>query len=78
MSGNPRQCRVYAERCLKLAELAGTPEARKRFTELASIWTSLAARQECDQALLQTISELEFGKPYEALPLALNIRSEAA
>jgi hypothetical protein len=35
----------------------------------------LAAEQESDEALLRAISELEFSKPYEALPLALKLHS---
>jgi hypothetical protein len=78
MPGNPQQCRLNAERCLRLAERARRPEARQTFTALAETWTRLAAQLEADQSLLSTISELEFGEPYEALPRALNVRSWAA
>jgi hypothetical protein len=75
MPGDPEQCRLNAARCLKLAKRARRPEMRETFTALADTWTRLAAEHESDEALLRTISELEFGKPYEALPLALKLRS---
>jgi hypothetical protein len=78
MPGNPDQCRLNAKRCLRLAEHARRPEMRAAFTALAETWTRLAAELDSDQALLRTISELEFSEPYEALPLALKLRSWAA
>jgi hypothetical protein len=48
---------------------------RDTLTALADTWTRLAAEHESDEALLRAISELEFSKPYEALPLALKLRS---
>ena len=75
MPGNPEQCRLNAARCLKLAKRARRPEMRETFTALAVTWTRLAAEHESDEALLRTISELEFSEPYEALPLALKLRS---
>jgi hypothetical protein len=78
MPGNPHQCRLNAKRCLRLAEHARRPEMRAVFTALAETWTRLAAELDSDQALLRTISELEFSEPYEALPLALKLRSWAA
>jgi hypothetical protein len=78
MPGNPDQCRLNAARCLRLAERARRPETRETFTALAETWTRLAAELESDEALLRTISELEFCEPYEALPLALKLRSWVA
>ena len=75
MPGNPEQCRLNAARCLKLAKRARRPEMRETFTALADTWTRLAAEHESDEALLRTISELEFSEPYEALPLALKLHS---
>jgi hypothetical protein len=75
MPGNPEQCRLNAARCLKLAKRARRPEMRESLTALADTWTRLAAEHESDEALLRAISELQFSKPYEALPLALNLRS---
>jgi len=49
---------------------------------LAETWKGLAAELDSDQALLQAMSELEPSsqpsEPYEALPLALKLRSWAA
>ena len=75
MPGNPEQCRLNAARCLKLAKRARRAEMRESLTALADTWTRLAAEHESDEALLRTISELEFSEPYEALPLALKLRS---
>src|SRR5262249_23414591 len=75
MPGNPEQCRLNAARCLKLAKRTRRPELRETFTALADTWKRLAAEHESDEALLRAISELEFSKPYEALPLALKLRS---
>ena len=75
MPGNPEQCRLNAARCLKLAKRARRPEMRETFTALADTWTRLAAEHESDEALLRTISELEFSEPYEALPQALKLHS---
>jgi hypothetical protein len=51
---------------------------RQTFVALAETWTRLAAELESDQALLRTLSELGFSEPYDALPLALKLRSWAA
>jgi hypothetical protein len=75
MPGNPEQCRLNATRCLKLAKRARKPEMRETFTALADTWTRLAAEHESDEALLRAISELQLSEPYEALPLALKLRS---
>jgi hypothetical protein len=42
---------------------------------LAEMWAKLAAEHESDQALLRTLSELEFDEPFYALPEALNLRA---
>jgi hypothetical protein len=68
---------MNAARCSKLAERARRPEMRRAFKALADTWTRLAAELESDQALLRAISEMEFSEPYEALPLALKLRSWA-
>ena len=49
MPGNPRQCRLYAGRCLALAKRARKPGARQVFTEMAAMWNRLAAEIEADQ-----------------------------
>jgi hypothetical protein len=80
MAGNPSECRLHAVHCSQLAEAAATPEARQDLLALAETWRRLAAELESDQALLQTICELEVGyrEPYEIMLAALHIRSSAA
>jgi hypothetical protein len=41
---------------------------------MAETWSRLAAETESDLALLQTISEMENGEPYDALIDALKLR----
>jgi hypothetical protein len=81
MPGNPIECRLYALRCSQLAKAAATLESRRALLALAGTWKGLAAELESDQVFLQTI-ELEFSsrpsEPYEALPVALGLRSWAA
>ena len=74
MPGDPRQCRLNAARCLALAKRVRKPEAQQLFIEMAETWNRLAAVTECDQKLLQAISEMELGEPYDALPNALRLR----
>ena len=74
MPGDPRQCRLYATRCLVLAKRARKPEARQVFTEMAKTWNRLAAEAECDQTLFYAISEMELDEPYDSLPNALRLR----
>jgi hypothetical protein len=38
---------------------------------MAETWTKLAAEIESDQVLLRTLSQLEFGDPYEAFAFGL-------
>ena len=75
MPGNSDQCHKNATRCLRLAERARKPEMRETFTTMAEMWRRLAAELEADQALLNTISALELGEPYDALLLTLKLRS---
>jgi hypothetical protein len=74
MPGDPEQCRLNAARCLKLSERAKNPK-RHSLAALAETWAKLAAENESDQALLRTLSELEFDEPFYALPEALNLRA---
>jgi hypothetical protein len=80
--GDPRECHLNAARCSELAETAATPELRQAFITSAEMWRELAAELESDQALLNTMSELEFSsqpsEPYEVLLSALRLRSRAA
>ena len=75
MPGNPQQCRVNAKRCLRLASRATKPERRQNLTDLAEIWTKLAAETESDDGLLRVIGELDFSEPSDALPRALRLRA---
>jgi hypothetical protein len=75
MPGDPEQCRLNAARCLKLSERAKYPARRQSLASLAEMWAKLAAENEADQALLRTLSELEFDEPFYALPEALNLRA---
>ena len=74
MPGDPHQCRVLAARYVALAKRAWRPEVRQVFSEMAETLSRLAAETESDQALYQTISEMELGEPYDALPTALKLR----
>ena len=78
MPGDPKQCRLNAERCLRIATRARRPGAQQNFTALAETWRRLAAELESHQALFSALSELEFGEPYETLPRALKIHDWAA
>jgi hypothetical protein len=69
------QCRLDAERCLRLAKRARKPEMRQNLTALAGTWTKLAADLEFDEALISSLLELDFSEPIDALPLALKLRS---
>ena len=65
---------------------ASGPEVGQNLTDLAEIWTKLAAEIEFDSGLLRTLSELELSEPYDAFPRALaahirigiSMRTEAA
>jgi cobalamin biosynthesis Mg chelatase CobN len=75
MPGNPEQCRLYAARCLKLAERANNTARRENLAALAETWTKLAAEYEADQPLLNTLSEINLDEALYAVPEALNIRA---
>jgi hypothetical protein len=75
MPGDPSQCRSNAMRYLKLSERARDPARRERLGVEAETWTKLAAELEADQALLNTLSELEFDEPFYELPTALHLRA---
>ena len=75
MPGDPEKCRLNAARYLKLSERAKNPARRQSLAALAETWAKLAAENEADQALLHTLSELEFDEPFYALPEALNLRA---
>ena len=78
MSGDPHQCRINAARCIAMSRRAWRPQVRQAFSDLAEMWNRLAAETEADGTLSRALSEMELGEAYEALPLALNLRSKAA
>jgi hypothetical protein len=74
MPGNPAQCRLYAARYLELSKRAKNPARGESLAALAETWTKLAAEYEADQPLLNTLSEINFDEPFNAVPEALNLR----
>jgi hypothetical protein len=75
MPGDPKQCRLYAARYLKLSERAQDPAGRRRLASFAQTCTKLAAELESDQALLNALSEINLDEPFYAVPDALNLRA---
>jgi hypothetical protein len=78
MPGDPHQCRLNAARCLALARRSRRPEPQEAFRAMALTWKQLAAETEADDALLRVISEMQFGEPFEVLPMALGLLPRAA
>jgi hypothetical protein len=78
MPGDPDRYRLNAARCLALARRSRRPEAQEAFQAMALTWKQLAAETEADEALLSVISEMQFGEPFQALPLALGLLPRAA
>jgi hypothetical protein len=60
MPGDPKACREHAKRCYQIAAEAHTPNAKKRFEDLARLWLKLAADLDAAQALLRA-----WGEPIE-------------
>ena len=76
MPGDPAQCRLNAARYLELSERAEEPARRESLAALAGMWTKLAAELESEQALLNTLSEINVGdEPFDAVPVDQNIRA---
>jgi hypothetical protein len=63
---------------LTLARRAKRREAQEDFAAMALTWKRLAAETEADEALLRVFSEMEFGEPSLALPVALALIPQAA
>jgi hypothetical protein len=78
MPGDPRLCRLNAAHCLTLARRAKRREAQEDFAAMALTWKRLAAETEADDALLRVFTEMEFGEPSLALPVALALIPRAA
>ena len=75
MPGDPKECRLNAVLCLRLADRASNPERRRSFAAMGELWTRLAAEVKSEQALLNTLSELEYDEPYYVLPVALRLQA---
>jgi hypothetical protein len=68
MPGDPAQCRLNAARYLELSERAEEPARRKSLAALAEMWTKLAAELESEQALLNTLPEINIDETFDAVP----------
>src|SRR5262249_18938526 len=70
MSVNPGECRQHALDCVRLAQTATTPEARKTLSDLAKTWLRFASDLEANECVLD-----EWGSPGRR---RLRLKSEAA
>jgi hypothetical protein len=78
LPGDPNHCRIHAARCIALSKRAWRPEVRRAFTDLAELWSRLAAETDADEMLYRVLCEIEFGEPQHALPRALKLYAWAA
>jgi hypothetical protein len=58
MSIDPSECRQHALDCVRMAQTATTPEARKTWSDLAKTWLRFASDLEANECLLD-----EWGRP---------------
>ena len=58
MPGDPKECRLHARNCRKLAMTARTAEAADTFLSLAQDWDSLAAELESARIFLATMTAI--------------------
>jgi hypothetical protein len=65
--GDPRECRLRAAECFRMAEQATSAQGRIEFNDFAKVWLKLATEFEKDNALLDMWSGPENG-PHEAWP----------
>jgi hypothetical protein len=54
----PSECRQHALDCVRMAQTADTPEARKTWSDLAKTWLRFATDLEANECLLD-----EWGRP---------------
>lgn len=54
MPGDPEECRQQGRECVRLAQQAATPQARKDYLTLAHTWLQLAAMFESDDVLMKS------------------------
>jgi len=62
MSGDPKECRLYAMRCAELAATAKTEHLKATLLELSRNWVKLAESLETAHALLHE-DKVDFKKP---------------
>jgi hypothetical protein len=59
MPGDPKEARVHAANCMKLAGTASSPTLQKTFLDLANQWKRLANELDDAYALLKALNELD-------------------
>ena len=59
MPGDPKECRLHARNCRKLATTARTAESADTFLSLAQDWDSLAAELESARIFLATMTAID-------------------
>jgi hypothetical protein len=59
MPGDPKECRLHAANCRKLAEAATSPDAKEHFLNLARQWDHLAADLESADIFIRTMVDLQ-------------------
>ena len=59
MPGDPKECRLHAQNCRKLATTARTAESADTFLSLAQDWDSLAAELESARIFLATMTAID-------------------
>jgi hypothetical protein len=57
MPGNPKECRLHALECARLAQTSATQEDREHFAQLARTWLKLAEDIEQSQAFIAGLDE---------------------
>jgi len=57
MPGDPKECRVQALACARLAQTSASQQARDQFANLAQTWVRLADELESTENLLAALDE---------------------
>ena len=70
----PIECGSVLGACTAFEKAGGSSS----LSGYALMWKKLAAETEADGALLSVISDMQFGEPFEVLPLALGLLPRAA
>jgi hypothetical protein len=66
MSGDPKECRLRALQCSRMAQRAATPEQRRVFLRLLTSWSRLAHELEDAEAFLATRKARDLGGAMDA------------